>query len=331
MKTKLFTTSEKDIHLAAKIISAGGIVAFPTETVYGLGADAMNPAAARAVYHAKGRPSDNPLIVHISKIQDLASLALDIPSSAYALADHFWPGPLTIVLCKKHNLPDTTTGGLETVAIRMPDNEVALRLIAETKTFIAAPSANVSGRPSPTTWTDVKEDMDGRIDGIIMGQPCLGGIESTVLDLSGHAPVILRPGLITPEAIESVLGQPVIYDPGLTIMSEQNIKAKSPGMKYRHYSPRADMVVFCGENGAVKKAIEERRQREEALGKKVGVLLYEQNESKIAAREFFARLREMDRTDVSIILAAALPTEDSLSFSVMNRMFKAAGYRIEEV
>lgn len=331
MQTEFFTTSGKDIRRAAKIISVGGIVAFPTETVYGLGADAMNAAAVKAIYEAKGRPSDNPLIVHIAKIQDLECLALDIPSSAYILADQFWPGPLTLVLFKTSNVPDTTTGGLPTVAIRMPDNDVALKLIVEAKTYIAAPSANVSGRPSPTTWTDVKEDMDGRIDAIIMGEPCLGGIESTVLDLSGDVPIILRPGLITPEAISMVLGEPVTYDVALRATLEQNTEAKAPGMKYKHYAPHADMIVFLGEKQTVQMAIEQRRQQEEKLGKKVGILLYEEDESDKAAKEFFSQLREMDRTGVDIILAAALPMKDSLSFSVMNRMFKAAGYRIEEV
>lgn len=331
METKLFTTSDKDIHLAAKIISGGGLVAFPTETVYGLGADAMNPEAATAIYAAKGRPSDNPLIVHIAALEDLASLASNIPESVYTLANAFWPGPLTIVLDKKSSVPDATTGGLKTVAIRMPDNEAALSLIVASKTSIAAPSANLSGRPSPTTWMDVKEDMDGRIDGIIMGEACIGGIESTVLDLSGDLPVILRPGLITPEEIASVLGEAVTYDPALKILSDTCAKAKAPGMKYKHYSPHAEMIVFSGKLEHVKEAINERQKIEESAGKKVGILVYEQNENRLAARDFFAQLREMDRTGVSIILAAALPIEDSLSFSVMNRMFKAAGYRIEEV
>lgn len=331
METKLFTTSEEDIQLAATIISAGGLVAFPTETVYGLGADALNPNAAWAIFSAKGRPSDNPLIVHIAQLEELTTLALDIPSKAYKLAEHFWPGPLTLVLRKKFSVPDTTTGGLPTVAIRMPDNEVALKLIRDSKTAIAAPSANLSGRPSPTTWEDVREDMDGRIDGIIMGDPCIGGIESTVLDLSGDFPVVLRPGLISPEKLSRVLCETVTYDPAITTLSDKGFKAKAPGMKYKHYSPKAEMLIFRGKAEDVRKAIEERREKEENLGKKVGVLIYGQDENHLVAREFFARLREMDRTGVHIILAAALPMEDSLNFSVMNRMLKAAGYRIEEV
>lgn len=331
METKLFTTDEEDIQRAAKIISAGGVVAFPTETVYGLGADALNPNAARAIFGAKGRPSDNPLIVHIASLGDIDSLASDISPKVYKLAEHFWPGPLTLVLRKKFSVPDTTTGGLSTVAIRMPDNEVALKLIRNSKTSIAAPSANLSGRPSPTTWEDVREDMDGRIDGIIMGEPCTGGIESTVLDLSGDAPVVLRPGLILPESLSKILGEAVAYDPAIMALSDEGIQAKAPGMKYKHYSPKAEMIIFQGKAENVRKAIEERCAKEEKLGKKVGILIYGTDENRLVAREFFARLREMDRSGVNIILAAALPMDDSLNFSVMNRMLKAAGYRIEEV
>lgn len=331
METKLFTTNQEDIQAAARLILAGGIVAFPTETVYGLGADALNPDAARAIFAAKGRPSDNPLIVHIAKLEDLDFLAVNVPDKAHRLAEKFWPGPLTLVLKKAPSVPEETTGGLSTVAIRMPDSEVALTLIRASNTSIAAPSANISGRPSPTTWTDVREDMDGRVDGIIMGEPCVGGIESTVLDLSGGSPLVLRPGLITPEELSDALNETVSYDPGILQLSDKDVEAKAPGMKYKHYSPQADMVIFRGERENVQRAIEERRKKEELLGKRVGVLIYGQDENRLVAREFFARLREMDRTGVHMILAAALPMDDSLSFSVMNRMLKAAGYRIEEV
>jgi len=331
METRLFTTTKSDIALAAAIISRGGLVAFPTETVYGLGADAFNPNAARSIYAAKGRPSDNPLIVHIAQLEDIFSLAALVPSDVYKLAEKFWPGPLTVVLEKKAAVPDATTGGLSTVAIRMPDNEAALNLIRESKTSIAAPSANFSGGPSPTTWRDVLEDMDGRVDAIIMGEPCLGGIESTVLDCSGEHPSILRPGLITPEDISMVLNKKVYYDPAILGLFDQGLKAKAPGMKYRHYSPRAEMVIFSGRADDVKKAIERRQEQEELLGKKVGILIYDEKESRMMAREFFSKLREMERTGIDIIFAAALPTEDSLNFSVMNRMLKAAGYRVEEV
>ncbi|NCB42547.1 MAG: threonylcarbamoyl-AMP synthase [Clostridia bacterium] len=331
METKLFTTEKSDIILAAAIISKGGLVAFPTETVYGLGADAFNPDAARAIYAAKGRPSDNPLIVHIAQLEEICSLAAFVPSDVYKLAERFWPGPLTLVLEKKLSVPDETTGGLSTVAIRMPDNEAALSLIYESKTSIAAPSANFSGGPSPTTWTDVLEDMNGRVDAIIMGEPCTGGIESTVLDCSGEQPAILRPGLITPEEISAILNKEINYDPAILAMFDQGLKAKSPGMKYKHYSPRAEMLIFSGTAQDVKQAIEQRKKQEELLGKSVGILIYDEKDSRTMAREFFSKLREMDRTGVNIILAAALPTEDSLSFSVMNRMLKAAGYKVEEV
>ena len=331
MITKLLSTNKEDITTAAKIIEAGGLVAFPTETVYGLGADAMNPNAAEAIYAAKGRPSDNPLIVHIAKLSDLELLAREIPASVYELAEHFWPGPLTVVLNKKSAVPDATTGGLKTVAIRMPKNEAALSLIRESGTVIAAPSANLSGGPSPTQWEHVREDMDGLIDAIMMGDPCVGGIESTVLDLTGQHAVILRPGLVTPEDIGKVLKDTVIYDPAITTAPDQGLVAKAPGMKYRHYAPKAEMILFQGSAEKVKAAITARRNKEESVGRKVGVLLYGEEESRLVAREFFAKLRYMDKAGMDIILAAALPAEDSVGFSVMNRMLKAAGYRIEEV
>jgi L-threonylcarbamoyladenylate synthase len=331
MITRLLSTSKDDIQIASTIIRAGGLVAFPTETVYGLGGDAMNPDAARAIYAAKGRPSDNPLIVHIAELSDLKMLAGDIPDCVYLLARQFWPGPLTMVLKKNHRIPDATTGGLQTVAVRMPKSEAALALIRESGTPIAAPSANVSGRPSPTTWEHVRQDMEGLIQAILMGDPCAGGIESTVLDLTGPHPVILRPGLVTPEELSRVLNEAVTYDPAILASPDQGLIPKAPGMKYKHYAPQAEMILFQGTARAVEAAIQERRRKEEQAGRKVGVLLYGKEESRLIARDFFSKLRQMDQTGVDVILAAALPTEDSVGFSVMNRMLKAAGYHVEEV
>jgi L-threonylcarbamoyladenylate synthase len=331
MKTRLLTTSPKHLRLAADIISAGGLVAFPTETVYGLGGDAMNPSAAALIYEAKGRPSDNPLIVHLADPAEASHLTEDIPETFARLAERFWPGPLTLVVRKKASVPDATTGGLPTVALRIPDNAVALELIRLARTPVAAPSANLSGHPSPTCWEHVRADLDGRIDAIIKGDPSRVGLESTVLDLTGPAPLILRPGLVTPEEIEAALGQPVTYDPAITEPMDPKSAPRAPGMKYRHYAPRAEMIVFKGDPEVVVRIIEERRLQEKAAGKKVGTLLYGQAEKHLIARDFFSRLRQMDQTGVDLILAAAVSTEDSVGFSIMNRMLKAAGYRIEEV
>ena len=331
MKTRLLTTNPKHLRLAADIISAGGLVAFPTETVYGLGGDAMNPSAAALIYEAKGRPSDNPLIVHLADPAEASHLTEDIPETFARLAERFWPGPLTLVVRKRASVPDATTGGLPTVALRIPDNAVALELIRLARTPVAAPSANLSGHPSPTCWAHVRADLDGRIDAIIKGDPSRVGLESTVLDLTGPAPLILRPGLVTPEEIEAALGQPVTYDPAITEPMDPKSAPRAPGMKYRHYAPRAEMIVFKGDPEVVVRIIEERRLQEKAAGKKVGTLLYGQAEKHLIARDFFSRLRQMDQTGVDLILAAAVSTEDSVGFSIMNRMLKAAGYRIEEV
>jgi len=331
MKTRLLTTNPKHLRLAADIISAGGLVAFPTETVYGLGGDAMNPSAAALIYEAKGRPSDNPLIVHLADPAEASHLTEDIPETFARLAERFWPGPLTLVVRKRASVPDATTGGLPTVALRIPDNAAALELIRLARTPVAAPSANLSGHPSPTCWEHVRADLDGRIDAIIKGDPSRVGLESTVLDLTGPAPLILRPGLVTPEEIEAALGQPVTYDPAITEPMDPKSAPRAPGMKYRHYAPRAEMIVFKGDPEVVVRIIEERRLQEKAAGKKVGTLLYGQAEKHLIARDFFSRLRQMDQTGVDLILAAAVSTEDSVGFSIMNRMLKAAGYRIEEV
>ena len=331
MDTRLLTAEPDDMRLAADIIGAGGLVAFPTETVYGLGGDAINPMAASLIYEAKGRPADNPLIVHIADLQQASGLAESLPLSFYALAERFWPGPLTMVVPKKPCVPDATTGGLPTVALRMPDHPTALELIRLAATPIAAPSANISGRPSPTRWEHVRDDLAGRIDAIIAGGPSAGGIESTVLDLTGPDPVILRPGLIGPQDIERVLDRPVRYDPALADTEERHGAPKAPGMKYRHYAPSAEMIVFRGEPEATVQAIEQRREREQKAGRRVGVLVYSGTESRLIAREFFSALREMDETGVDLILAAAVSEDDPIGFSIMNRMLKAAGYRIEEV
>ncbi len=331
MQTTYFTTSDGDLRKAGAIIAAGGLVAFPTETVYGLGADALNPSAAKDTYAAKGRPSDNPLIVHISVFEQIQAIAEEVPAVAKTLSDAFWPGPLTMVFKKKPIVPDETTGGLPTVAVRLPDSEATRKLIDYAGTPVSGPSANLSGHPSPTSWQHCSHDLDGKVDGIIMGDPCRGGIESTVLDLTGDALQVLRPGLITPAMITEATGLPCGYDPAILGRPEPSLRPKAPGMKYKHYAPKADMILYSGEPDKVRTTIDEEASRQRAQGKKVAVLLYGDEETSLVAREFFAKLREADDQNVDLILAAALPAGEQLAFSVMNRMLKAAGYRVVEV
>lgn len=349
METKLFDVTDlkatqAQLSYAGSILRAGGLVAFPTETVYGLGGDALNPNAAAHIYKAKGRPSDNPLIVHIADRAELSQITDKIPKSAHKLMDAFWPGPLTMIFEKKGEIPEATTGGLSTVAVRMPDHPVALALIREAGCPLSGPSANLSGRPSPTRWEHVYEDLSGKIDVILQSDPCRVGIESTVVDMTGDVPSILRPGIITKEDMEKVTGGRVVYDPALFVNRPRDVSGggglleeaaepapKAPGMKYRHYAPKAEMVLFQGNPERIRTAALKRKDEEEKAGRKAGLLLFEGEDARIVAREFFAKLREMDGSGVDIILAAALDSSDPVSFSVMNRMLKSAGYHIVEV
>ncbi|MGN1334640.1 MAG: L-threonylcarbamoyladenylate synthase [Anaerovoracaceae bacterium] len=341
METRFFGTSEEDIQQAAEIIRQGGLVAFPTETVYGLGADALNPDAVAKVYAAKGRPSDNPMIVHISSKNDLDRLTTEITEEMEKLADAFWPGPLTMVVPARPVIPKVTTGGLDTVAVRMPSDTVATDLITVAGVPIAAPSANLSGKPSPTSARHVMDDLDGRIDAIIEGDDCRVGIESTVVDMTGNVPMVLRPGIITPKELSKVLGKAVELDPVLRTRPEikrgqelletaEDFKPKSPGMKYKHYAPKAEMIIYMGDRDKVLLAITEEKIRRSECGQKVEIIMFDDDDPEIAAREFFAKLRACDKAEVDVILAAALK-EDGVGFSVMNRMFKSAGYNIVEV
>jgi L-threonylcarbamoyladenylate synthase len=327
----------KMIDEAAEILVNGGLVAFPTETVYGLGANAMDPEAVAKIYEAKGRPSDNPLIVHIARASNIGELTPVLTPKIIRLVDNFWPGPLTIVLKKKPDVPDITTGGLDTVAIRMPDDPVALELIKKAGCPVAAPSANISGRPSPTKGEHVVTDLDGKVDVILIGSDCRVGIESTVLDMSGDVPMILRPGIITAENIEAALGEKVILDPALNQRKDsdgeddENMVPKAPGMKYTHYAPKADMTIIEGHQDRVKSEIQRLKGLNERLGLKVGVILFEEKAFIEAAHEFFAKLRDMDDEGVDLILAGALSEKDGVGFAVMNRMLKSAGYNIVKV
>ncbi|HKL79738.1 MAG TPA: L-threonylcarbamoyladenylate synthase [Mobilitalea sp.] len=336
----------KDLDQAVEILRAGGLVAFPTETVYGLGADALNPTASMKIYEAKGRPSDNPLIVHIAKVEDIEMLALDIPEEAYRLAETFWPGPLTIILKKKACIPYSTTGGLDTVAIRLPAHKLARSLIAQAGVYVAAPSANLSGKPSPTTAEHVIKDMSGKVDMIIDGGIATLGLESTIVDLSGDEIMILRPGCITKTMLENIIG-PIRYDPAvLQANMDQKLIPKAPGMKYRHYAPEGSLTIYEGNTNKVIEAINKKAKEMLEAGKSVGIIatsetkefyLYgsiqvigsRKDEDSIAAG-LYATLRKFDEQHTEYIFSESFSDND-LGQAIMNRLLKAAGYRSQKV
>ena len=327
--------------LAGGIIRSGGLVAFPTETVYGLGSDALNPKASGKIYAAKGRPSDNPLIVHIADFGALDRIVSKIPSAARDLADAFWPGPLTMIFQKSAAVPSATTGGLDTVAVRMPSHPVALELIRQGGGYIAAPSANTSGRPSPTEAKHVYSDLNGRIDMIIDGGPVGIGLESTIIDLTEETPMVLRPGFISLEMLRSVLGD-VRMDPGLHA-DDPAFRPKAPGMKYRHYAPKASLVIVEGEEAAVRAKIEELALEAENSGQMAGIIATDEDASSYThgivrsagtrsdeitiAQRLFSILREFDELQVSVIYSEAFDTPQ-LGAAIMNRLIKAAGHQI---
>ena len=327
--------------LAGGIIRSGGLVAFPTETVYGLGSDALNPKASGKIYAAKGRPADNPLIVHIADFGALDRIVSKIPSAARDLADAFWPGPLTMIFQKSAAVPSATTGGLDTVAVRMPSHPVALELIRQGGGYIAAPSANTSGRPSPTEAKHVYSDLNGRIDMIIDGGPVGIGLESTIIDLTEETPMVLRPGFISLEMLRSVLGD-VRMDPGLHA-DDPAFRPKAPGMKYRHYAPKASLIIVEGEETAVRAKIEELALEAENSGQMAGIIATDEDASSYThgivrsagtrsdeitiAQRLFSILREFDELQVSVIYSEAFDTPQ-LGAAIMNRLIKAAGHQI---
>lgn len=324
----------------AKLIQAGELVAFPTETVYGLGANGLNAEAVQKIFEAKGRPADNPLIEHIAKKSDVRQLWRRIPRQAQILMDTFWPGPLTLIAPKSDAVPDEVTAGLDTVAVRMPQNKTARALIAKSGVPIAAPSANRSGRPSPTTAQHVLDDMDGRIPLIIDGGPCKYGVESTVLSLVSE-PTILRPGAITREMIASLIGEVRVSESVLNPLRAGETAA-SPGMKYLHYAPNAEVVVVQGSPESAAKRIGALYREAEAEGKTPEIAATEQtkqyykgkrytvlgdrNEPVTLCASLFSALREMDlRAD--LILAEGIPAEDE-GLAYMNRLLRAAGFHV---
>ena len=373
---------DEELKEAAGILRSGGLVAFPTETVYGLGGNALDEDAARKIYAAKGRPSDNPLIAHVSCVEEVAPLVKEIPEAGRKLMEAFWPGPLTMIFPKSEKVPYGTTGGLDTVAIRMPDDPVANRLIALAGVPVAAPSANTSGRPSPTTADHVWQDMNGRIEMTIDGGPVGIGVESTIVDVSSAVPAVLRPGAITMEMLAEVLGE-VSVDPAILGPLSADVRPKAPGMKYKHYAPKADLTLVepgTGterESGAeqvtgaeqktgadrntgadpetgldetqlqamICKVRELSREKIEA-GYKVGVICTDESRGcytdgevrSIGARKsqasvahnLYALLREFDDLGVDYIFSESFP-KDHLGQAIMNRLSKAAGYKIVKV
>lgn len=336
---------EEDLEEAAVVLRNGGLVAFPTETVYGLGANALDERAAKKIYEAKGRPSDNPLIAHISGPEELAPLVEEIPGAAEKLMERFWPGPLTMIFRKKEIVPYGTTGGLDTVAVRMPSDPIARKLISMAKVPVAAPSANLSGRPSPTTAEHVWQDMAGRIDIIVDGGPVGIGLESTIVDVTGEIPTVLRPGAVTMEMLEETLGR-VEIDPAILGPMKEGTKPKAPGMKYRHYAPKAEMTLVEGEMEQVVRSINRLAKKSLADGKKVGIICTDETRScypagmvrsigirakeETVAHNLYAVLREFDDLGADVIYSESFPG-DQIGQAIMNRLTKAAGYHIIHV
>lgn len=340
-KIDINNIDSEELKKQAKLLREGHTVIFPTETVYGIGANALDESAVKKIYEAKDRPSDNPLIVHIYDKNEVYDLAKNISEKAEIIMDKFWPGPITIILNKKDIVPNTTSGGLDTVAIRMPSHKIAREIIKEAGVPIAAPSANISGRPSPTKANHVYEEMNGRVSGLVLGGDSNFGLESTVLDLTSDIPMILRPGSITKEDLEKVINE-VAIDPSLS-KKEDNKKAKAPGMKYTHYAPNADVYIVSGNENKVIDRINNMIDENSKNNIKTGVMCLSKNEKQYkgevialgdsleaVASNLFDVLREMDKRNVDVIYSEAFPTE-GVGQAIMNRLLKSAGYKVIEV
>lgn len=335
---------ESKIEEAAKFIKDGGIVAFPTETVYGLGADALNEKAVKKIFIAKGRPQDNPLIVHVAS-RDIDKYVIDVPEAAKTLMDKFWPGPLTIILKKKEIIPYVTSANLDSIGLRMPDNDIARKLIELSGTVIAAPSANISGRPSPTDLERCVEDLNGRVDCIIGGCHSEIGVESTIVDCTVNPPLVLRPGGITLEMLKEIDSR-IEIDKAVMQKPTENIKPKAPGMKYRHYAPNAKVTIISGNRKNTVAKIKEMVNYNIEIQKKVCILTVEENEKEYlegtkivlgslsdlstVAKNLFEALRKCDDLGADIILAEAYE-EKGVGVAIMNRLNKAAGFDIINV
>ncbi len=337
MKTQCFGPQE--IGPGADILRRGGLLGIPTETVYGLGANGLDAQAVGRIFEAKGRPQDNPLILHIPSGEWLIRYCTQIPQAAFALADHFWPGPLTMVLKRRDMVPDVVTAGLDTVGMRCPDHPVCRAIIEAAGVPVAAPSGNTSGRPSPTTAGAMLADMDGKIDGIVDGGPCTVGVESTIVDLTVHPPRLLRPGGVTLEELREVLGQ-VEVDEAVTRLMQEGEAPRAPGMKYRHYAPKAPVTVVKGNS------LHSAEYIAAHAGEQSGVICFEEymglftkrsvvSLGRVAdqaeqARRVFEALRHFDDTDVKEIWAQC-PDDTGLGLAISNRLNKAAGFHVIQV
>lgn len=336
--------SAEVIQTAAKILQEGGLVAFPTETVYGLGGNGLDGAACEKIYLAKGRPSDNPLILHISEFEELDAIVREISPAAKKLMDAFWPGPLTMVFPKADIVPVKATGGLDTVAVRFPSHPVARAIIKAAGLPIAAPSANSSGKPSPTRASHVEYDLNGKIDMIVDGGAAEWGLESTIVDVSGDVPMILRPGAVTKEMMEEVVGR-VEIDPAILTKPAADLKPKAPGMKYTHYSPKAEVILVKGERQAVADEINRLAAMDMSNGKKTGVMATEETKNlyhadiilSLGSRErpeeiganLFKLLRKFDFLGAEKVYSEVF-SEEGEGMAIMNRLNKAAGYQMIE-
>lgn len=337
----VITLPEQQLALGAKYLQQGGIVAFPTETVYGLGANAFDAAAVNRIFLAKGRPADNPLIVHIADYDTLPQIVSSVPEMAERLLQAFWPGPLSVVLPKQERIPAIVTAGLDTVAVRWPNHPVATELIRRAGLPVAAPSANHSGRPSPTLAEHVAQDLGDRVDLIIDAGASAIGLESTVIDLSGAEPTLLRPGAVTREDLEQIIG-PIQVVATAQPLPDQAVL--SPGLKYTHYAPRAPLYLYLGEPEAVVQAQLARRAELEQAGKRVGILTYEPyrrhfppagtlslgdyDQPASAAQNLYKSLRHFDQQEIDVILAHGYPSTAGLGLALQNRLLKAAGFRL---
>ena len=344
MNTKLIPNSpDQDLSPAIKVLQQGGLVAMPTETVYGLAANALDPEAVGKIFLAKGRPSDNPLIVHIASMNQLAALVTTVSPIAQKLMDAFWPGPLTLVFPASHLVPPMVSAGLRTVAVRFPSHPIAQKLILSSGLVLAAPSANTSGKPSPTTAQRVLEDLDGKVEIIIDGGRVEVGLESTVIDVTGDIPVILRPGKITIDMVEAVAGS-VTVDPALGESGNPNLIPKAPGMKYTHYSPNAQVYIVEGCKEDVVQTIESLVQKDHRNYKKVGIMttdetlsaytqgdmtlsLGSQDDLETIAYSLFETLRAFDDAKMDIVYTEGFSTK-GIGSAIMNRLTKAAGYKV---
>ncbi len=338
MQTKISAPGAASLMEAAQLIKKGEIVAFPTETVYGLGANCFDASAIAKIFKAKGRPADNPLIVHVHSVAQVEKLSFNVTSVARELMDKFWPGPLTLVLKKVPEVPDIVTGGLDTVAVRMPDHKVAQVIIEHAGVPIAAPSANLSGKPSPTTAQMVYDDLNGKIPLIIDSGPCEVGIESTVIDVTNNVPKILRPGMVTLEMINEAIGS-------VQLTSGEGKKVRSPGVKYEHYKPEAEITIVKGPQAAVSRHILFRIHEDEAEGKKSGVICFDQTKRnytgniislgsrfnlKEVGKNLYSALRQTDELGLDTVYAEAL-TEENEGLAIMNRLMRAANHKVEEI